>query len=121
MLLLVWLGEKVLVFVLPVRKINSLRERGVVGNFVLGNFLAYNFIKMKSSENHLVGFFSEVLKEQVFSKTPQDLPPKQKFYMLPPHGNFSAHVIGKFWSDHKVLILLNETPPIGWGEEPMKF
>ena len=35
-----WLGEGVLV-ILPDRQMNSLAERGLVGNFVLGNFLAY--------------------------------------------------------------------------------
>ena len=48
-----WLGEGVLV-ILPDRQMNSLAERGLVGNFVLGNFLAYcqKFSKDKYSQKY---------------------------------------------------------------------
>lgn len=74
-----------MVVVLPDRQINSLGKRALIGNFVLGNSVAYNFTKMKSSENHLLGFilFSEVLEEKIISEIPEDLPLalKQNFYM----------------------------------------
>ena len=72
-LLLVCLEDGVSAVVLHGRQINSVGERGVECNFVLGNFLTYRFNKVKSSENHLLQFFSEVLKENILSKIPQEL------------------------------------------------
>ena len=60
-------------------------ERGTVGNIVLGEFLAYNFINLKSFENHLLGYF---FKEQVFSITPKSHP-QTKLLHAPPYVKFS--------------------------------
>lgn len=47
-------------------------DRGRGGNFVLVNFLACSFIKIKSSENIFYNF-CRVLKEQLFSRITEDL------------------------------------------------
>ena len=44
------------------------------------------------------------------------LPFKKRFYMTPPVINFSADTIGKFWPNHKILVVLNESPRTGQGE-----
>lgn len=56
-------------------------ERGVVGNSALGNFLIYNFVKIKFSENRLLGIFlPKFLKN--YQKYHENSPlPKQNFYM----------------------------------------
>ena len=71
-----WLRKGVLVVVLPERQMNNLGKGKVVGNFDLAKFLLFKYIKIKSSENYLLGVFLQVLKEQAFSKVQQDFPPK---------------------------------------------
>ena len=61
----------------------------MVPNFVLGEILAYNFIKLNSSESHTYFF-----KEQVFSATPQ-----AKLSHAPTFAVF------KFSCDHKVALI----------------
>ena len=102
--LLVWLGGGVLVVVLPGRQQNSLRKRGAVDNFVVGIFLACNFIKVES-EN----LVRQVLKERILSKIPQDPPPPVNKTFTSTHPMLtSPHIIGKVWLHHKNLVLLNE-------------
>ena len=40
-----------------------------LGNYILGKLLAYNFIKMKSSENRLPGFFKNSQKLSILKNT----------------------------------------------------
>ena len=44
-LLLVQLGERILTVFLSDKQMNNLGERGLVGNFILDNFVSYNFIQ----------------------------------------------------------------------------
>ena len=44
-LLLVQLGERILTVFLSDKQMNNLGEGGLVGNFILDNFVSYNFIQ----------------------------------------------------------------------------
>ena len=115
-LLLVWLEEGFLVVVLLDRQINSLGKRALIGNFVLGNSVAYNFTKMKSSENHLLGFiffFRSSRRTNNLKNTRRPLPcPQTKLlHALDPISTSAAIIIEKLWLHHKIGVYLNEIPP----------
>ena len=97
-----WIGEGVLFVALPDRQMNSLGEGRVVGNLVVNNFVTSNFIKMKSSENHL----------------PPKTPPKQNsklLHALTPCQLFPLfRIVGKFWPYHKIFALLIEISLTGY-------
>ena len=85
-------------------------ERGTVGNTVLGEFLAYNFINLKSFENHLLGYF---FKEQVFSITPKSHP--QTLCLYHQQGTFfrkhHSHHHHYYHTNQNTLMSINTNLP----------